>query len=261
MVERKPNTQYVLSCSYGKDSLACLGAIEALGLPLDRIIHAEVWATDTIPADLPDMVEFKAKADEIILRRWGIKVEHFRAPTTYEREFYRVLTAGKRIGTIKGFPMKKGPWCNGKLKMRAVQIAQKSVPQSAVQYVGIAADEKKRLERIDGVYKISPLAAVGWSEANAYTWCERNGLLAPTYKHANRGGCWFCHNAPLPQLRFLRRNYPELWAMMLKWDSDSPVKFRTDGRTLHDVENRFKLEDVGFCGKNFHWSDLDKYSF
>ncbi len=55
--------QYVLSLSYGKDSLACLGAIEQLGWPLDRIVHAEVWATDTIPADLPPMLEFKAKAD------------------------------------------------------------------------------------------------------------------------------------------------------------------------------------------------------
>lgn len=67
---------YVLSLSYGKDSLACLGAIEQLGLPLTRIIHAEVWATDTIPADLPPMMEFKAKADRIIKERWGIEVEH-----------------------------------------------------------------------------------------------------------------------------------------------------------------------------------------
>lgn len=58
------NIQYVLSLSYGKDSLACLGAIRLLGLPLDRIVHAEVWATDTIPADLPPMVEFKKKADK-----------------------------------------------------------------------------------------------------------------------------------------------------------------------------------------------------
>lgn len=75
-LERKPNTEYVLSLSYGKDSLACLAAIEELGWPLDRIVHAEVWATDTIPADLPPMVEFKAKADEIINKRWGIAVEH-----------------------------------------------------------------------------------------------------------------------------------------------------------------------------------------
>ena len=48
--------QRVLSLSYGKDSLACLGAIEQLGLPLDRIVHVEVWETDTIPADLPEAV-------------------------------------------------------------------------------------------------------------------------------------------------------------------------------------------------------------
>lgn len=59
IIEREPGKQYILSLSYGKDSLACLAAIEALGWPLDRIIHAEVWATDTISADLPPMVEFK----------------------------------------------------------------------------------------------------------------------------------------------------------------------------------------------------------
>ena len=62
--------EHILSLSYGKDSLACLGAIEELGLPLDRIIHAEVWATDTIHADLPPMVKFKEKADKIIFDRY-----------------------------------------------------------------------------------------------------------------------------------------------------------------------------------------------
>ena len=85
-MQREPNTQYILSLSYGKDSLACLEAIKLLGLPLDRIIHAEVWATDTIPADLPPMVDFKAKADQIILDRYGIKVEHIYATREVERE-------------------------------------------------------------------------------------------------------------------------------------------------------------------------------
>ena len=81
-MDREPNTQYILSLSYGKDSLACLGAIKKLGLPLDRIVHAEVWATDTIPADLPPMVEFKKKADAIIKERYGIEVEHICALKT-----------------------------------------------------------------------------------------------------------------------------------------------------------------------------------
>lgn len=75
-MQREPNTEYILSLSYGKDSLACLEAIKKLGYPLDRIIHAEVWATDTIPADLPPMVEFKAYADKIIKEKYGIEVEH-----------------------------------------------------------------------------------------------------------------------------------------------------------------------------------------
>ena len=83
---REPNTEYVLSLSYGKDSLACLEAIKLLGYPLDRIVHAEVWATDTIPADLPPMVEFKKKADQIILDRYGIAVEHICASRAVERE-------------------------------------------------------------------------------------------------------------------------------------------------------------------------------
>ena len=84
--KREPNTQYILSLSYGKDSLACLEAIKLLGLPLDRIVHAECYATDTIPADLPPMVDFKAKADQIILDRYGIKVEHICATREVERE-------------------------------------------------------------------------------------------------------------------------------------------------------------------------------
>lgn len=76
MIKREQNTEYILSLSYGKDSIACLEAIKQLGYPLDRIIHAEVWATDTIPADLPPMVEFKKYADKIIEEKYGIKVEH-----------------------------------------------------------------------------------------------------------------------------------------------------------------------------------------
>lgn len=78
----------VLSLSYGKDSLACLGACEQLGIPIHRIVHAEVWATDEISADLPPMVEFKKKADAIINERWGIEVEHICAMTTPEKKWF-----------------------------------------------------------------------------------------------------------------------------------------------------------------------------
>lgn len=100
MITREPNTEYVLSLSYGKDSIACLEAIRVLGYPLDRIVHAEVWATDTISADLPPMVEFKRKADSLILKRYGINVEHCCAMRERElltKKIFTVIVSQKNI--------------------------------------------------------------------------------------------------------------------------------------------------------------------
>lgn len=101
-----------------------LGAIEKLGWKLDRIIHVEIWATNDIPADLPQMVEFKAKADKIIKDRWGIEVEHLRADSTYEDLFYSKHQKGKMVGEIYGFPMIKGTWCTSRLKSRILGAAE-----------------------------------------------------------------------------------------------------------------------------------------
>ena len=251
-------TEHVLSLSYGKDSLACLGAIEELGWPLDRIAHAEVWATNDIPADLPPMVEFKKKADEIIKRRWGIEVEHLRAKRTYEECFY--LTVGgfgkeaktKNVGKIYGFPVRRGPWCNSRLKTGVLDSVK------GVHYIGIAADEPSRFHNLTDE-RLSPLVEAGWDEAKCRKWCEENDLLSPIYTTSTRGGCWFCHNQGVGQLRLLRKNYPELWALMLKWDKDSPVTFHADGHTVRDFERRFQMEDDGFVcpEERWKWEYLD----
>lgn len=253
--------EHILSLSYGKDSLACLGAIEELGWPLDRIVHAEIWATDTIPADPPPMVEFKAKADKIIKERWGIEVEHFRADVSFESVFYRVRNGTRRKDRcampIYGWPWQKGPWCNDRLKLAALKKARGENGNS-ISYIGIAADEPSRFRNLTEDKK-SPLVEAGWDEKYCRQWCEDNDLLSPIYTTATRGGCWFCHNQPINQLRILRKTYPEYWALMLKWDADSPVTFKADGHTLHDIDIRFQLEDEGLIRpeERFRWSMLE----
>lgn len=253
--------------------MACQGAIEKLGWPLDRVVHAEVWATETIPADFPSMVEFKAKADKVIKQRYGIEVEHIcatrrereREKVTYQDIFYQQRKTGKYIGQIYGFPMVRGPWCQDRLKANALDKVKslitetKDVNNNIVQYIGIAVDEPERLARLDGVTKISPLAAIGWTEADARLWCEENDLLSPIYTTATRGGCWFCHNQSIDQLRLLRKNYPDLWALLLKWDNDSPVSFKPNGRSVHDLEDRFHFEDIGLITSDspFRWKTVD----
>jgi hypothetical protein len=268
----------VLSLSYGKDSLACLGACEQLGIRIDRIVHAEVWATETIPAELPEMVEFKKRADQIIKERYGIEVEHYRADLTYEKGFYHQIRPetiakrkekGKQISkfqqydeerAIWGFPIVRGPWCNSKLKMAAIKKASKA-SENNKEILGIAADEPKRIERHqkrDNI--ILPLVVLGWTEEMCRKWCEDNDLLSPIYTTATRGGCWFCHNQGVEQLRLLRKNYPDYWSLLLKWDNDSPVTFKPDGHTVHDYDKRFRLEDEMCIDPEapFRWDMLNR---
>ena len=89
-------TEYIARISYGKDSLKMLDVIITRGLPLDRITTTDVWATDTISANLPEMDEFKARMDERIWWKYRIDVEHLCARNkdgskrTYEQMFYHV---------------------------------------------------------------------------------------------------------------------------------------------------------------------------
>lgn len=268
---------YCANVSYGKDSLAMLHVVtDVLHWPLDRVITADVWATDTIQADLPPMVDFKNHADRIIKERWGIEVEHFSAVwpdgtrRTFENMFYKELKPSgqqfrdekwtkRNMMQIYGFPMVKGPWCNSKLKIAALKIAAKEA-SGGISYIGIASDEPLRIARQKDRPEIKlPLVEAGWTEPMCREWCEENDLLSPLYENASRGGCWFCFNKSLDELRQLRHEYPKLWELLLNWDKDSPFAFRMDGRTVRDLDKRFQLEDMGYfkCGERFAWKDIE----
>lgn len=232
----------VATVSYGKDSLGMLEIIYRNGLPLDRIVHVEIMATPDIHADLPPMLEFKKKADKIIKERYGIEVEHLSAPKSYEEYFYTVKNGErvlpKNFGKIWGFPTRAIPWCNSRLKLSALREFNR---KDIIRYIGIAADEPKRFHNLTD-RQHSPLVEFGITEKWCWEWCEKNGLLSPIYQTAQRGGCWFCHNQRIGQLRTLRKEYPEYWDLLLKWDQDSPGTFRPNC-TVQDLEKRFAEED------------------
>ena len=196
--------EHILSLSYGKDSLACLGAIEQLGWTLDRIVHAEVLATEYIPADLPPMVEFKAKADEIIKNRWGIEVEHVSSGVTFEQGFcFKRGRTGRKTkldGKIYGWPMQRGQWCLQQLKMPAIN----KIGKNCIQYIGIAVDEPNRFGTLSDV-KLSPLVEAGWDEAYCRQWCEENDLLSPIYTTATRGAAGSATTKGLASLGYCAR--------------------------------------------------------
>lgn len=128
--------EYIARISYGKDSLKMLDVIFTRDLPLDRITTTDVWATDTISANLPPMEEFKARMDERIWNLYRVDVEHLCARNkdgskkTYEQMFYHVPVrrsqtvqverererAGFQPGSIYGFPTLWWKWCQAGLK-------------------------------------------------------------------------------------------------------------------------------------------------
>lgn len=129
-----------------------------------------------------------------------------------------------------------------------------------MQYLGIAADEPERIARHQKSGFMLPLVELGWDEAYCRQICEENDLLSPIYTDSTRGGCWFCHNQGVDQLRLLRKTYPDLWAILLKWDLDSPTTFKPDGHTVHDYDLRFQLEDEGKvpADRKFRWKMITK---
>lgn len=257
------------SISYGKDSLAMLHVIrDVLDWPLDRIVTADEMATDDLPADLPPMAAFKQYADQEIEKRFGIQVEHYLSRRrngqviTFESLFYRRRGKhSKNQGEIVGWPTMFGRYCNSKLKLQALKQMEKHTA-GCIHYIGIAADEPKRIikhERKENVRM--PLVEAGWTEEMCRGWCEQNGLLAPNYAFSRRSGCFFCPYQPLDQLRMMRRDYPELWALMLKWDGDSPVPFKAQhhkgdrGTTLLELDARFDMEERQTDFLNFTCKD------
>lgn len=321
--------EYIARISYGKDSLKMLEVIHSRGLPLDRITTTDVWATDTISANLPPMEEFKARMDQRIWDMYRIEVEHLCARNkdgskrTYEQMFYHVPVRRSQIGqverererepdsgperfsdsrisgipgvkpdssgmpgyrvhgTIKGFPGIVGVnWCQ-KLKTQWVPGADIPMVSKAqdrqgqntfsdgpatrgrkrniVEYLGIAADEPKRHGQLNDK-KRAPLVEFGIDEDLCGLYCRYADMLSPTYETSCRDGCWFCHNQGVDQLRMLRRNWPDHWALLMKWDLDSPVTFKADGHTVHDFDRRFQMEDERLIptDRTFRWEMLDK---
>lgn len=321
--------EYIARISYGKDSLKMLEVIKSRGLPLDRITTTDVWATDTISANLPPMDAFKAKMDQWIWDKYRIEVEHLCSlnadgtKRTYEQIFYHipvrrsksVQVERERIrapGSITGFPVLGVPWCQQLKRNAQKQTARRCNPgipvptgsvvptaqtqsvgdalkdsrrrylrgaenskpsefpihffdsptrradTNIVNYLGIAADEPHRFGQLCEK-KQAPLVTFGIDEGLCGLYCQYNDILAPTYELSCRDGCWFCHNQGVNSLRLLRRNYPDLWALLMKWDLDSPTTYHADGHTVHDFDLRFQLEDEGKvpCDRRFRWKMLE----
>lgn len=228
--------KHIVNFSGGKDSTAMLIRMIEEGMPIDDIVFIKVMATDEIGADYPEMYDYIEKVEDYI----GRKITIVPSILTFDEVFHSRYQTGKRAGTMYGFPITIGPWCNDRLKLKTIRKHYKRYGEH-INYLGIAADEPKRLAKLQPNCR-APLAEWGMTENDCINLLKERNLLNPLYNKFRRLGCWFCIKQNLDSLRILRKDYPKYWQMMLQWDNESPQSFRPVS-TVKDLEKRFAYED------------------
>lgn len=171
---------YFHSWSGGKDSTASVILDHIHGLPPSKIIFSEVMFDKKrgISGELPEHIDFVMNKAKLLFESWGYTVEIVHAEKDYLDLFFHVLQRSKveeRIGKHVGWLLGGACAANRDLKIKPIRDYYKRLDLAGAeyrQYVGIAIDEPKRLERLRGSNKISLLETFGYTEQAAYDLCK-----------------------------------------------------------------------------------------
>lgn len=158
-----------------------------------------------------------------------------------------------------GWSTKWSQYCTGELKRHPLrgEMGFPKAPRRGAVKISFNTSALPQTNRTASTTLLKPNALrsskPGGRKPCAASGASRTTCFPRSTPQRRGGGCWFCHNQGVDQLRLLRRNYPEYWALMLKWDKDSPVSFKPDGHTVHDFDARFALEDEGIITPEDKW--------
>ena len=243
-------TKYIASCSFGKDSIATILLALEKNEPLDRVVSVEVMFDSErgISGEIPEHIEWVYGVAIPKLEGMGVKVDMLRSKKglvqIFNRKFKNAHTKEKH-GMCYGFPSGRGCYMNNEGKVQTINKYYKDLGKryDIIQYIGIAADEGKRLARLEG-NKVSLLAKYGYTEWMAMKLCKEYGLVSPIYDMGTRNGCWFCPNAEIERYISIRKNHPTLWNELKELDKEPNrwYKYFKYNKTLSDVERM--MDDI-----------------
>lgn len=242
------NEYHIVSFSGGKDSTAMLLHMIEQGMHIDEVINFDTGV------EFSDMYIHINKVKEIVTSH-EIPFKTFKS----ELEFEHFLLEREREDKANllrygwGWPNMKNRWCTSYLKTRLIEPYLRTLKEKyeVIQYIGIASDEKKRMER--DIHKRSgfryPLVEWGWSESDCLQYCYDQGLdwngLYESFSHVS---CWLCPLQKISELYKLWDKYPELWTKLKEWDSKLIENCGTgtflfkEPYTIDQLEKRFEVE-------------------
>ena len=240
--------KHIVQLSGGKDSAAMLM----------RLI--ELHENGDLEYDIDEAVffdtgmEFQAVYNEIeylkkVCNTYGVKFTTLYPKTPFEYGMFSVPHKGKHDGIIRyGYG-----WCGGLCRWGTHEklIALEKYCAGAVQLVGLAYDEQSRIQKERKGIKQFPLADWHFTEADTLAYCYRHGVEwkedagageIRLYDVLDRVSCWCCGNKNLKELRNMYLYLPRYWERLKDFQSRTDRPFRRDGKTIFDLEERFKKE-------------------
>ena len=235
----KRRVAFCASVSFGKDSLAMLLLLLEKKMPLDEVIFYNSEMEFQAIYDIRDRIK-------PVLDQRGIRFTEVKPGVPF---LYNMLD--RSVNSKKnGFHLGYG-WCGGpcrwgtKLKTRSLDGV---ALDADIHYVGIAADEPERLERLE-VPKCSPLAEAGMTEADCLAYCyargffwEENGVRL--YDVLDRVSCWCCKNKNRKELKNIYQFLPQYWEKLKKLQAQIPMPMKPYSRKGIPYGNVFDLEKV-----------------
>lgn len=237
---------YVANLSGGKDSLAMCLRLMKENRPLT---HAVMYDTG---------MEFKATYSVIeqikpMLEDYGAKLVIIRPENHFLVDMLLRPVCKGKCNERWGYD-----WCGGCTRWRTSQKVSQinsylKTLGDYIQYVGIAYDEPQRVKLENN--KVYPLVNWKMTEKECLEYCHENGFywkevlpdgtLSPDlYSILDRVSCWCCTNKNLKELKNIYYYLPHYWDLLKGLQSRIDRPFRKDGKTIFDLEERFKREGI-----------------
>ena len=229
--------KYIASVSWGKDSTAMLLKLLEKDYPLNEVVFYNTGMEFQAVYNVRDKVLPLLKEKEI--KYTELKPDNSFLFDMLVRPKIKRKTKQEAYGD---------EWC-GKCRWHTFikqRVCNQYTGTNNTVYIGIAADETNRLQKLD-TYKKAPLAELGMTEKDCLEYCYSKGIRwyeddIELYSILDRVSCWCCQNSNLKELKNIYLYLPKYWGMLKGLQSriDSPMK--GEGKSVFQLEERFKKE-------------------
>ena len=237
--------KYIASISFGKDSLAMLLKLLELNYPLDEVVYFDIG------------VEFESIRNNAEKMKPILEERNIEFTILTPRESFIYCMCEKPVNKSDGTVQNGYKWCGGcarwgtSLKLEAIKKNNKKYnDETIVEYVGVAADERQRInrERNGNRIKLYPLVEWNMTEKDCLKYCYDNGWHwsengFELYDLLDRVSCKYCKNKNLKELRNIYHFMPEVWQELKELQDKVQMPYK-DNKTIHDIETRFITEDA-----------------